>query len=387
MKRGDRIILSLVRAFPGRPLRDPGAPPARILVISTTAIGDTLLGTPALRALKETYPGCRLEVLVQRERRGVLLNNPHADELISYRKHLIGTLRTAARLRRRRYDAVIVFHGNDPDIWPLAALTGAPRVIGYARDTRFAALLTDPVPWKESLHTVEKRLELVRVLGADTADRRLVLRLDEEDHHSAQDFLSAAGISSEAALIALHIGAAQAYKCWPVERFVRVADALAGESGARIVLTGGPGDVSRMARFEAQARCRPLVAAGQLGIRGTAALLTRCRLLVTNDTGPMHLAFAVGTPTVSLFCPSDSHTIGPYGYGDRHLAIQKEKTCVRCVTKRCPDPFCLEQISVEEVLAAARGRLGRDAFSPAGREAGASPRGSGTILPGSVSGR
>jgi len=84
----------------------------------------------------------------------------------------------------------------------------------------------------------------------------------------------------------------------------------------------------------------------------------------------MHLAFAVGTPTVSLFCPSDSRTIGPYACGDRHIAIQKEKTCVRCVTKRCPDPFCLEQISVAEVVEAARRQLSSilnpDSFPPRG---------------------
>ena len=368
------MILSFARLFPKRPARAGAQPLSRILVISTTAIGDTLLGTPALRALKETYPDCAVDVLVQRDRREVLQGNPHVDTLIPYHKHLIGTALMAARLRRRRYDAILVFHGNDPEIWPLAAMTGSPRIIGYARDTRFSSLLTDPVVWNGDLHTVEKRLELARVLNADTADRRLVLCLNAEDHRQAQRFLETAGAGENDRLIAFHIGAAQPYKCWPAERFARVADVLAHDYGARVVLTGGPGDQARIARFEREARCRPLLAAGKVGIRGTSALLARCRLLITNDTGPMHLAFAVGTPTVALFCPSDSRTIGPYAYEDRHITIQKNKTCVRCVTKRCPDPFCLEQISVEEVVEAARRQLSpifsHDSLSPVGRGKG-----------------
>src|SRR3990172_5260526 len=219
---GDRMILSFVRLFPKRPARAGAQPLSRILVISTTAIGDTLLGTPALRALKETYPDCAVDVLVQRGRREVLKGNPHVDTLIPHHKHLIGTALMATRLRRRRYDAILVFHGNDPEIWPLAAMTVSPRIIGYARDTRFSSLLTDPVVWNGDLHTVEKRLELARVLKADTADRRLVLCLNAEDHRQAQRFLETAGAGENDRLIAFHIGAAQPYKCWPAERFARV---------------------------------------------------------------------------------------------------------------------------------------------------------------------
>lgn len=328
---------------------------ARFLVISTTAIGDTLLGTPAMRALKETYPASYVAVLAHKGRMDILKGNPHVDELISFEKGWLSLWQTGRGLKRRGFDVVLIFHGNDPWTLPVAWLSGAPEIVGYRDDTSFDFLLTRIIPMPVAgSHAIDRRLELSRAVRADTNDRKLVLRLTEEEKASADDLLRLLGTDKNRPLVGLQPGAARPYKCWPLERFADLGRRLIEEFGAQVVITGSPQEAAMADRLRKMIGDGAASAAGRTEIRGMGVLMEHMSAYVTNDTGPMHMAFAVGTPTVALFCPSDAASLGPSAEQEKHRMLSKPLTCTPCITKRCNDPVCMEQFSVDEVADAVR---------------------------------
>ncbi|MDH4100145.1 MAG: lipopolysaccharide heptosyltransferase II [Nitrospirota bacterium] len=328
---------------------------ARFLVISTTAIGDTLLATPAMRALKETYPGSYVAVLAHKGRMDILKGNPHVDELISFEKGWIPLWQMGQGLKRRGFNVVLIFHGNDPWTLPVAWLSGAPEIVGYREDTEFDSFLTRIISMPaEGSHAIDRRLALSRAVGADTKDRKLVLRLTESERASTDDLLSMLEIDRNRPLVGLQPGAARPYKCWPLERFAELGRRLVEELGAQVVITGSPQEAAMADRLKKMIGEGAASAAGRTEIRGMGVLMEQMAAYVTNDTGPMHMAFALGTPTVALFCPSDAASLGPSAEQEKHRMLSKPLTCTPCITKRCTDPFCMEQFSVDEVAEAVR---------------------------------
>lgn len=328
---------------------------ARYLVISTTAIGDTLLGTPALRALKETNPAAWVGVLAQKGRMEVLDGNPHVDEVIPFEKGAFNLRRIGRTLKDKRIDVVLIFHGNDPWTLPVAWLSGARGIIGYREDTSFDFLLTRAIPLPPAgNHAVDRRLALTRAVGADTTDRKLVLTLQAHDRSLGNNILKEMGLGDASLIVGLQPGAAKTYKCWPLEHFARLGRSLVQETGAQVVITGSPQEAAMADKLRGMIGDGAVSAAGRTGIRGMAALIERMTVYVTNDTGPMHIAFAVGAPTVSLFCPSDAESLKATAEEHKHTVISKPRPCVPCVTKQCKDPFCMEQITVDEVFEAVK---------------------------------
>ncbi|MBI5234091.1 MAG: glycosyltransferase family 9 protein, partial [Deltaproteobacteria bacterium] len=275
------------------------------------------------------------------------------DEVIAYRKGLLNFILLSFKLRRKRFDTALIMHGNDPDILPLAFFSGAAEVVGYRDSTSMPFLLTNAlVLLPPDIHVVEKRLFIARAVGADTSSKGLILTVLDEERERVWRFLSEKGISEDDLIIGMHPGAARPYKCWPAERFAFLAKYLVSELGAKVVITGFGNEASLARKIREEAGDGILIAAGVFGLKGLSALIEKMDVYVTNDTGPMHMAFAVGTATVALFCPSDPKTIGPYGYGDKHEVISRPVSCNPCVTKRCEDPFCMKAITVEEVCEA-----------------------------------
>lgn len=334
---------------------------ARFLVISTTAIGDTLLGTPAMRALKETYPSSYVAVLAHKGRMDVLESNPHVDEVISFEKGWFNLWRIGRLLKSKRFDVVLIFHGNDPWTLPVAWLSGAREIIGYREDTSFDFLLTRAVPMpRPATHAIDRRLELSRAVRADTTDRKLVLILCDGDREDGRRAIGALGFEEASLIVGLQPGAARPYKCWPLERFAELGRLLVKELGARVIVTGSPQEAAMADRLKNMIGEGATSAAGRTGIRGMAALMERMAVYVTNDTGPMHMAFALGTPTVALFCPSDAASLGPTAEQERHRILQKPLTCTPCITKRCDEPVCMEQFTVDEVAKAVKSIVKRE---------------------------
>ena len=321
LRAGCRAALA-VRPLPAIDGKPPA--PGSLVVFSTAGIGDTLSDTPAIRALRESFPTCRITAVVHQKRRAVLEGNPSIDRLIPHAKGPFRFLRTLHAIRQERPDMAVTLRANDPDVWPLAYLSGARVIASRPQMTRFPFLVNVPVDVPDWLDRpgVEQTLEIVRALGADTADPRMDFVVPEGASRRVAALLAEQACDGDP-LVAMqvHVSPRLAFRDWPVEHFVSLARRILDAHPVRLVITGGRDDVTAATAVGEGLGSGAIVVAGRLSLPETAALLLRCRMLITTDTGIMHLGFAVGVPTLALLHPYNAHRVGPYGYGDLHRIV------------------------------------------------------------------
>ncbi len=339
------------------PRRNPcKAVPSRFLVVSTTGIGDTLWGTPAIRALKETYPESYIGVLTRNPGFNLLQENPNIDEIFIFNRgfsgifSLPGLLKT---LRQKKFEVAFIFHASDRIIWPLVFFTGAGEIIGANKDNKgLDFILTKSINQLPSLHTIENRLALVKQFGANTERRNLEVYLTDKDRNTVEKFLKGRGIDRDSLIVGLHPGAKDVYRRWPSKNFAVLGSALIEKLKCKIIVTGSKNEKTLVNHISSKIS-GSIPVAGDLSIRESAALIEKMALFITNDTGPMHIAFALGIPTIGLFSPSYPDQSGPYKATGKYIIIKKQETCIPCIYKNCCNPLCMEQIKTEEVIAAA----------------------------------
>jgi ADP-heptose:LPS heptosyltransferase len=342
-----------VRRRPPRPLDrlDPQKV-RRVLLISNTALGDTLFSTPAIRALKARYPAWELEVLAHRVFGALLAHNPSVSRIFTYPGRTRRLLSLARDLRRRRYDLAIILHGNDPEATLLAYLTGSPFLIGSARSPLSFAYSATVTPADPFEHAIERRLNYVRLLSADTADKRMDLCLAPEELAQAATILTKNFGQVPPLLMALHPTGSDPYKWWPAASFIELGNFLYKTYGAPLLIISGAGDREPAAAIAAQLSGPTLVTGGRYPLLIVAALLSHCRLLVANDSGPLHLGLALRVPTIALLGADAPRRVGPYGV-DWGIALHKrEEVCTEepCLLKKCPENRCMTAIEVSEVV-------------------------------------
>jgi lipopolysaccharide heptosyltransferase II len=333
--------------------------PGRILIVTTTGIGDTLWGTPAIAALRKKHPNGYLCVLTNPAGAEILKANPAIDEIFVFRRAARGFLNFMSlvkSLRERRFGIVYIFHASDRIIWPISFLTGAPEIVGIGGQCKgLDFILTKAVSPRDGIHGIEARFDLIGLPCRGKSHETLSLYLSDKDREEAKAFLRSRGIGSGDLLIGLHPGAQKPFKCWPAKYFIEAGRSVQQKTGCRIIITG---DKEERALAE-QVACMikgAVSSAGSLSLRGTAALIERMSLFITNDTGPMHLAFALKTPAVALFSPTDPELCGPYG-AVNSVVINKPTICSPCKLKQCGNPLCLENIRPQEVIIAAEALL------------------------------
>ena len=315
----------------------------RALAVCTTALGDTLLCTPALSVLGRKFD---LDVLVHQKRLPLLQGNPHIKQLFSYRNNDLVRLFLGVKLCFRKYSRVVVLHANS-DVRKLLSFLRydqAWNLQGWENKAkRLYAMVPDP-----SQHVIEKRLNLTDLVGADSDPEPMRVYLSEEELYAGRAWLADRGLQDKK-LVALCPGAAQIYKTWPASNFGWVAGRLAEKQAACLVV-GSAGE-SGLAEEVQNASGKEVVNALGLPLRLCAAVLAQVEFLITNDTGPMHLCQAVGRPVLALFGPTDAKTIGPILPGSRIL--ETPRTCEKCLTKACQDPVCMRALDKEKVLSVA----------------------------------
>jgi len=330
-----------------------------ILVIKLRYIGDVLLATPVLRALRERFPDAHLTMAVNRGTEDVLKWNPDLNEvLVVERKGLAGQVRFLRAVRRRGFDCVVDLTDGDRSA-VLARCSAAPVRIGLNEEHRWRGLLYTTVvrPGSEAKHRVEQDLEAVRPLGIEPKARPLILQTSPEDDEAAARLLkeiTGEGSSNSAKrLVMLQPGARYWFKAWPSERFAELACRLAKKYDCRILVGGDAKERDLAESIRATARIPVVALAGRLTLLQYAAVLKRCALFVGNDNGPMHMAAALGIPVVALFGPSNPAEWGPRGA--RTEVLYKGLDCQRCFHPTCTrgEESCMKQITVEEVFAAA----------------------------------
>lgn len=332
--------------------------PKRILVIRLDRIGDVVLTTPLLRALRQACPSAWIAMLVRPPCHELLDGHPDLNEVLVYDKAgrhrgVLSTIRFAWRLRRQRFDTAIVVHPTHRSHW-IARLAGIPRRIGYARKSGW--LLTRRVPHRKqegSRHEAEYALELLEVLGiAPTGPPRPFVPVQPEAQRFLEDVLRREGIGPDELLVAIHPSASCVSKRWMPQRFGEVADRLIEAQRVRVVLVAGSEDAGHAQEVARAMRHPPLNLAGKLSVGELAALLARCRLLISNDSGPVHVAAAVGTPVVALFGRAQPgiNAARWRPLGAQHIVLDKSDASRFTA---------IDQLSVEEVYQAAASVLER----------------------------
>ncbi len=360
--------------------------PEKILVRGVNWIGDAVMTMPALKALRKAYPGAQISLLVKPSVAAIFEKDPAIDQLIVYEEGftgLIGKLRLAGRLRKQGFSKAILLQ-NAFDAALVTFLAGIPERAGYERDGR-KFLLTNPVPFNgedRRLHHIEYYLNFLRALHIPAEYSLPWVHLSLEERLSARASLS----SLRRPILGINPGAAYgSAKRWLPDRFAEVADWFIRDTDGSVVIFGGPAEagvaeeIQKKVRFRIEhpsavrkgsgkgPRGNPPNAdtpsrryedadsslmnlAGRTSLRQLLALISECDVFLTNDSGPMHVACAVGTPLVALFGSTDPGLTGPRGTGDS-VVFRHDFECSPCFERSCPtnDLRCMYAIPSDEV--------------------------------------
>ena len=277
-----------------------------ILIIRTDRIGDVVLTTPAIKALRKAYPMAKLSILVAPSTKDLVWPSPYLDEVLvddraGRHQGVIGLLKLARDIRRKHFDAVFVFHTKRRSNL-VAFLAGIPFRTGY-KNEKLGFLLTNPIKdfrTQGQKHEAQYCLDVLKTIGAENNDLDLFVATQKEAEIWANEWLNSYEVKS-GEMIAVHCGSSDPAKCWPVEKFAKLMDALHQRYNLKIVLLGAGDTVECSHQIKQQTTFTPLDVTGQTSLAQTVSLLRRCRLLISNDSGPVHIAAAVGINVISLF--------------------------------------------------------------------------------------
>jgi heptosyltransferase-1 len=325
-------------------------PPERILIIKPSAIGDIVHALPALARLRRHWPNARISWLVTPAYAALVENHPMIDEVIHFDGNLWGRMwyspaaladlvRFIGDLREKKFDLIVDFQGLLRSAL-IARMSGAGRRIGFSNAREGAVLFyTEHVDcsWEED-HAVERYLKIASALGCPEGPVEFPLAVDDGDRA-----IVASLIPGGRPFAVLLPGTNWETKRWPVERFAALVAPLRNRYGLDTVVAGARADAELTRQIPADVDLT-----GKLNLRQTTALLERAQLVVANDTGPMHLAAALGRPLVTPYGPTSPRRTGPYGRMDS--VIRLDLPCSPCLSRSCNHRSCLQWLEVESVL-------------------------------------
>ncbi len=332
----------------------------RILVIQTAFLGDVVLTLPLVEALHTCFPGAHLTMLTTPANAPILDGQPGVDTIMTYDKRgaqqgVRGMWALARRVRAQGYDVVVSPHRSMRSA-VLAAYSGSPQRIGFAQwGTRWAYTATVPRP--VAAHEAERNVQLIQALqpAQPPASSRLTLRIAPEAHKQADSFFAAAGITGNTMLVGIIPGSQWGTKRWPAERFAALVERVTIRTNTRCVLFGAPGDRAIAEAITAACRRPVLDLIGHTDLQALPAYLDRCTVVVSNDTGPMHIAAALGKPIVALYGPTTAAMgFTPYGVLWEEMSVPLPcRPCNAHGPHRCPLSHwhCMLDVSVEQVIA------------------------------------
>lgn len=324
-----------------------------ILFIRLYFIGDVLMSTPVLDALRRAFPEAGITALIRKRAREVLLNNPNVDEIVEYdgaeRYHSpVWQSRLGLRLRRAGFDLAVDLTGDLRSSWILLAADPGFRVGFNHAGAGF--LLDRRIPYAATCHGVDHLLSSVASIGAVSADASPRIFLTDEEMREAGELLREHGVGEGERFAGLAPGANWEFRRWSPERFGELARLINERLGLRSVVTGSAGDIELAETVVAKSGGCAVSLAGSCGIRGLAALASLASVFVANDSGPLHIAASRGTPVVGLFGPNTPEIYSPRGAPSR--VVWHRYACSPCDQKSCErerDP-CMAAIEVGEVM-------------------------------------
>jgi heptosyltransferase-2 len=337
----------------------------RILVRGPNWLGDAVMCEPALRGLRKLFPDAQIALLVKPAVADLFAGHPALTRVLTYDtkgRHagLSGKWALAGQLRRQGFDLAVLFQ-NAFEAAFLTFLAGVPRRYGYATDGR-SLLLSDPVaaPDRRTLvHQVRYYWDLLKPLGltGDPSAPELIVFSEEEQAMAGR--FAQGGLTATDVVVGINPGSTYGgAKRWLPERFAEVTERLcrtireSREQQVSVVIFGAKGEERLGREIAARLSSRSLVLSGATTIRELMAALKRCAMLLTNDTGPMHIASAFQVPIVAIFGPTDWRATSPFG--SAHVIVRQPVDCAPCLLRECPiDHRCMTRVSVDQVYDAA----------------------------------
>jgi len=340
-----------------------------ILIVKLSAIGDVVHTLPSLEAVRELYPHGHITWVIEEASADLVTGHPSLDRLlVSRRKRWLRNVRRPrawrqtfrdmrqflSDLRDRHYDIVIDFHGLFKSA-AIVLLSRGKRKIGYRSMQELSGLvLTEKIPEDMKKHAIDRYLDFPRYLGWRGNGVQFRIPIGEEVKSSVRRLLHDNEIDIAAPFVAVSPLALWPTKLWDDGRFARLCDKIISDLSLPVLLTGADRDGS-LTRIEDTMQCPVVNLGGRTTLKELAYLFSHAAAVITTDSGPMHIAAAVGTPTVALFGPTDPSRTGPYGAG--HRVIRGGVACSPCFLKRCDHRYCMDNITVDAVYGAVVGIL------------------------------
>jgi len=338
----------------------------KILIVNVNWIGDVLFSTPAIRALRRHYPDAYIACMVVPRCKEVLELNPNINELIIYDEKgeyggLAGKMKLISALKARSFDTVFLFHRSLTRTL-MVALSGIRERVGIDNPKR-GFLLTKRVEQQPAnIHKVEQFLNIVKSTGIADQGKDMEVHVGKSDRDFARAFLDSQGIKEGGSFAILNPGGNWDLKRWPAERFAELGDRINEKFGMPVILTGAGKDVPLAQKISGMMKKKPVIAAGTTTLRQLAAIMKLASLVVSNDSGPMHIAVSQGAPTIAIFGPTDPKLTGPYG-GGIYMVIQKSSGkpgCnIPCYDLKCEEALCMKAVTVDDVMLEAEKLLKR----------------------------
>ena len=334
----------------------------KILIINLGGMGDFLLSTPALRALKSAFPENRLYLLTFPHVAELADKLPYMDRVFRFYKgvkNIPKNLNTLLKLRMEKFDRAV-------NMRTLVSEKGAKKIkllldfikpaSKAGRDTEGRGYFFDIKSFETDIAEkpeLEYDIDTVRALGAEVFDKSVNFTITEESRRKIDSILLGSEIAEEDILIGIHPGGKPAHR-WPLDNFSRVIEHVHRTIPAKFVITGERDEINVAKRLARSTAADTLNLAGRLQIQELGALIKRCSLFITNDTGPMHIAAAIKTPLVAIFGPGDITRYDPRNISRNAVVLYKNVPCSPCNMARCGSMKCLKAILPEEVIEKSR---------------------------------
>lgn len=350
----------------------------KVLVLQLGGIGDLVLSTPALNAIRQSFKASYIGLLVISRSADLIKNCPYIDDLFVFdiyytnlislfkSQAIIKVWKTIRQLRRLRFDMVINLENISS--WAgafkmavLFWLIGAKYRVGRDTDGKgFFLNLKVKDSRKDSRHELDANLDVARAIGAHIQDIRPEVFISEEDKGFILDFLSQNGISDKDLLIGFNPGAFRLNRRWFEKCWAQLAERLIKEYGCKIVITGHRSEQRMIGEIVRLSGDKRLITATNLTLKQLAALIERLRLFITNDSGPMHIAAAVQAPLIAIFGAGEFHKFSPQYSQAKFKILRKDIDCRQSCNDKfnCASRRCMELITVEDVMQAVREILG-----------------------------
>ena len=331
----------------------------RILVVNVNWVGDVIFSIPVFKALRSYYPQAKICCLAVPRVKAILESCSFVDEIIIYDekgRHFTpwGKWNIITQLRQRKFDLAFFLHGS----WTralLVSLAGIPQRVGYATNGR-KGLLTHIVPsLSEKIHRSDHYLGVIESYGIPVSDRQYELAVSPEAHAQVESLLRAEGVGPQDYLIVVNTGGNWDLKRWPKENFAALIQQLMNVhnngSKVKVVIPGSRDDINLAQEIAACSQSHPIILAGKTNLQQLLALMQRANLVISADSGPLHIARSVGATTIGLFGPTRPEITGPRGSGSVKF-LQHDVGCNRapCYYLDCPNNICMQAVSVQEVL-------------------------------------